>query len=114
MTNSTPEPEQTEDLSPEAQTPTPTPASQTPDQGGPQDTNPEPDHAEGTATTPPEADSPEQADGDEVPDTEELQEPSTEKDPGEEPKAPERDEPDADHEAVGIGIVETETPESDG
>lgn len=39
------------------------------------------------------------------PSTEDLQEPSTEKDPGEEPKAPAKSEPEADHEAVGIGIL---------
>jgi hypothetical protein len=41
----------------------------------------------------------------EEPSVEELQEPSTEKEPSEEPKAPKAGEPQADHEAVGIGIV---------
>ena len=34
------------------------------------------------------------------------QEPSTEKDPGEEPKAAAPDNPEPDHEAVGIGVVD--------
>jgi hypothetical protein len=41
----------------------------------------------------------------EEPSVEELQEPSTEKEPNEEPKAPKAGEPDADHEAVGIGVI---------
>lgn len=90
MTDSTPEPTANDELSPEAQTPTPTPASDT---------------TEGEATTPEQADSPEDADPAEVPSTEELEEPSTEKTPGEEPKAPKRDDPQPDHEAVGIGVV---------
>ncbi|WP_309064370.1 hypothetical protein [Microbacterium sp.] len=44
------------------------------------------------------------------PTTSELQEPSTEKDPGDEPKAPPRDEPEPDHRAVGIGVVDTPEP----
>ena len=45
----------------------------------------------------------------EEPTTEQLEEPSTEKDPGEEPKAPEkRSDPEPDHEAVGIGVIDTE------
>lgn len=36
---------------------------------------------------------------------EDLQEPSTEKDADEAPKAPNPDEPEPSHEAVGIGIV---------
>lgn len=43
--------------------------------------------------------------GDEMPANEDLQEPSTEKDPDEAPKAPNRDEPEPSHEAVGIGII---------
>ena len=44
-------------------------------------------------------------DQDEMPETEDLQEPSTEKDPSEAPKAPDRNEPEPSHEAVGIGII---------
>jgi len=65
-----------------------------------------PSPAEGggdTGTThPPSQDSQEQA---EEPSTQDLKEPSTEKEPGEEPKAPDRAEPEPSHEAVGIGIV---------
>lgn len=32
-------------------------------------------------------------------------EPSTEKEPGEEPKAPQKDDAEPSHEAVGIGVV---------
>ncbi|GAA2934015.1 hypothetical protein GCM10010458_16680 [Microbacterium luteolum] len=71
------------------------------------------DESSGEATTPAEADSPEQADPDEIPSTEQLEEPSTEKDPGEEPKAPKREEPEPDHEAVGIGVIDTEEPQAD-
>ncbi|MFC4139302.1 MULTISPECIES: hypothetical protein [unclassified Microbacterium] len=39
------------------------------------------------------------------PAAEDLDEPSTEKEPGEQPRKPERDEPEPDHEAVGIGII---------
>ena len=48
-------------------------------------------------------------DTDKMPDDEELQEPSTEKDPGEQPKDAEvePEEEEVDHEAVGIGVVET-------
>lgn len=73
--------------------------------------NPDQEDVSGAAETPAQADSPEQADPDEVPSTEELEEPSTEKDPGQEPKAPKRDEPEPDHEAVGIGIVDSEDPQ---
>ena len=55
-------------------------------------------------------DSPE-SDADKMPDDEELQEPSTEKAPGEEPKAPARNDPEPDHEAVGIGVIDG--PETD-
>ncbi|WP_258567075.1 hypothetical protein [Microbacterium sp. Se5.02b] len=48
-----------------------------------------------------------------MPDTADLEEPSTEKAPGEEPKAPKRDEPEPDHEAVGIGVIDTEEPQAD-
>lgn len=44
---------------------------------------------------------------DEEPDTADLEEPSTEKDPGEEPRAPEFDEPEPSHDATGIGVVES-------
>jgi hypothetical protein len=55
-------------------------------------------------------------DDDREPDTEELEEPSTAKDPGEEPKASDGGEDPSDdgktHHAVGIGIVESGTPDS--
>lgn len=53
-------------------------------------------------------DSPQEAheEADAMPDTEELEEPSTEKDPGDEPKAETPDDPDADHQAVGIGVID--------
>lgn len=41
----------------------------------------------------------------EEPSTQDLREPSTEKEPGEEPKAPDRTDPEPSHEAVGIGII---------
>ncbi len=44
-------------------------------------------------------------DQEEMPTTGELQEPSTEKEPEEAPKAPDRDEAEPSHEAVGIGII---------
>ncbi len=97
MTNSNPEPEPTDELSPEAQTPTPATS----------------DTSEGEVTTPTEAGSPEDADLSELPSTEDLEEPSTEKDPGEEPKAPKRTDPEPDHEAVGIGVIDAEDPQTD-
>jgi hypothetical protein len=50
-----------------------------------------------------------QPDPDKMPDDDELQEPSTEKDPGEQPKDPEAEpeEEQVDHEAVGIGVIDT-------
>ncbi|UJP11128.1 hypothetical protein L2X99_06030 [Microbacterium sp. KUDC0406] len=39
------------------------------------------------------------------PAAEDLDEPSTEKDPGEQPRTPEHDEPEPDHQAVGIGVI---------
>lgn len=42
---------------------------------------------------------------DEEPTTEELEEPSTEKEPGEEPKVEHPDQPEPDHNAVGIGVI---------
>jgi hypothetical protein len=52
-------------------------------------------------------DSPQEAheEADATPDVEDLEEPSTEKEPGEEPKAAKPGEPEADHRAVGIGVV---------
>lgn len=113
MSNSTPH-DPAADLTPEAQTPTPTPASSAEAVEIASGTaltgsaDSEPDQAEnaGEAETPAEADSPEDADPEEIPSNDELEEPSTEKDPGEEPKAPSRDEPEPDHEAVGIGVDE--------
>jgi len=90
MTNSTPEQDA------EAQIPTPTPSSGT-DAG---------EFTAGTATAPEQAESAEDADPSEVPSTEELKEPSTEKEPSEEPKAPRRDDPEPDHQAVGIGVID--------
>lgn len=51
--------------------------------------------------------------GDEMPANEDLQEPSTEKDPDEAPKAPNREEPEPSHEAVGIGIIGRPQVETD-
>ncbi|QDE33907.1 hypothetical protein FIV50_03370 [Microbacterium foliorum] len=105
MTNSTPEQDATSDLTPEAQTPTPTPSSG--DVGEFKDTG-------STAEKPAEADSPEDAGPSEVPSNDELEEPSTEKEPSEEPKAPTRNDPEPDHEAVGIGVIDgPETDEGD-
>ncbi|WP_455904296.1 hypothetical protein [Microbacterium sp.] len=105
MTNSTPEQDPTSGLDPEAQTPTPTPSSG--DAGEFKDTG-------STAEKPAEADSPEDADPSEVPSNDELEEPSTEKEPSEEPKAPTRNDPEPDHEAVGIGVIDgPETDEGD-
>jgi hypothetical protein len=42
---------------------------------------------------------------DKMPETDELQEPSTEKDPGEEPKDPEVEPEEVDHQAEGIGVI---------
>ena len=42
---------------------------------------------------------------DEEPTTEELEEPSTEKEPGEEPNVVHPDQPEPDHEAVGLGVI---------
>lgn len=92
MSNSTPEQQTSSAADAEAQAPTPTPASGS-------------DAGEVTADTPERAESPEDADPAEVPGAEDLEEPSTEKDPGEEPKAPERNDPEPDHQAVGIGVV---------
>lgn len=115
MTNSTPD----QDSTGETQAPTPTPASG--DAGSVEAITPEQVHTTGDtdpvgdgevagqASTPDEAASPEQADSDEIPDNDELEEPSTEKDPGEEPKAPSRDEPEPDHEALGVGVDEPPT-----
>ncbi|GAA4187394.1 hypothetical protein GCM10022288_12340 [Gryllotalpicola kribbensis] len=47
---------------------------------------------------------------DKMPETDQLQEPSTEKDPGEEPKDPEVEPEEVDHEAVGIGVIDTPEP----
>lgn len=39
-----------------------------------------------------------------------LDEPSTEKDPGEEPKAPQPQEEEPSHHAVGIGVIDADIP----
>jgi hypothetical protein len=103
---------QTSGQNPEAQAPTPTPASGT-DAGEFTAGTAEPsgNETEGTAQTPEQAESPEDADADEIPSTEQLEEPSTEKDPAEEPKAPRRDDPEPDHHAVGIGVIDA--PDTD-
>lgn len=101
MTNNTPDQDSTpaqDDAEAQTQTPTSPPAAE--------------DAGHLTAETPEQAESPEQADPEELPSTETLEEPSTEKDPGEEPKAPKRDEPEPDHEAVGIGVIDTEEPQA--
>ncbi|GAA4174690.1 hypothetical protein [Gryllotalpicola koreensis] len=49
---------------------------------------------------------------DDMPDTDQLQKPSTEKDPGEEPKDAHVEPDEVDHEAVGIGVIDT--PDSEG
>jgi hypothetical protein len=105
MTNSTPEQDPTSGLDPEAHAPTPTPSSG--DAGEFKDVGQ-------TAEKPQQAESPEDADPSEVPSNDELEEPSTEKEPSEEPKAPARNDPEPDHEAVGIGVVDgPETDEGD-
>jgi len=109
MSDTTPEQDPAADLGGEAQAPTPTPSSG--DAGeitavSPDDESDSENRTEGRAETPEQAESPEDADPDEVPSTEELEEPSTEKSPGEEPKAPKRDDPEPDHQAVGIGVID--------
>ena len=49
---------------------------------------------------------------DEVPSTEDLQEPSTEKEPEEAPKAPEPENEQPSHDAVGIGVIGGSNDES--
>ncbi len=44
----------------------------------------------------------------EAPATQELDETSTEKEPTEAPKAPAPDDPEVDHQAVGLGVVNGE------
>lgn len=83
------------DLDPEAQTPTPSPASGE-DAGEFTATGAAPEAPVPSAETAPES---------EVPADEELEEPSTEKEPSEEPQAPKREDPEPDHEAVGIGVI---------
>lgn len=107
MTNSTPAQDPTADLDPEAQAPTPTPSSG--DAG-------EFKNVGQSDGAPAQAESPEDADPSELPSDDELEEPSTEKEPSEEPKAPARSEPEPDHEAVGIGVIdgpETDEDETD-
>lgn len=53
---------------------------------------------------------PERIDDEELPSTDELQEPSTEKSAEEAPEAPPRDEPEPSHQAVGIGVIDGDTP----
>ncbi|WP_157560166.1 hypothetical protein [Microbacterium sp. H83] len=131
MSTSTPEQDPAAHLDAEAKTPTPTPSSgvpgeftatgptvETPAQGGDDGSDEAAGGGEnatdGEAEKPSEADSPEDADPSEVPSTEELEEPSTEKEPSEEPKAPARNDPEPDHEAVGIGVIDgPETDEGD-
>lgn len=56
---------------------------------------------------------PREHDADDMPDDDELQQPSTENEPGEEPKKADADEPEPDHEAVGIGIVDRPLTDDD-
>jgi hypothetical protein len=49
---------------------------------------------------------------DKMPETDELQKPSTEKDPGEEPKDPDVEPEEVDHQASGLGVVDTPDDES--
>lgn len=79
---------------PETRTPTPSPASGQ-------------DAGEFTTGAPPEdsGESAETAPESEVPADEELEEPSIEKEPSEEPEAPKRNDPEPDHEAIGIGVI---------
>jgi hypothetical protein len=78
-------------------------------QGTP-DGNDEADTASGGAPEEPDASAggpkePDTSDGaPDAPDTSDLEEPSVEKDPGQEPKGGEG-QPEADHEAVGIGVI---------
>ncbi|MET0734782.1 MAG: hypothetical protein ABWY55_03950 [Microbacterium sp.] len=51
-------------------------------------------------------------DGEKPPADKDLQEPSTEKDPGEEPKKDAPPEPEASHEAIGIGVIGGELNDS--
>ncbi|MER7447321.1 hypothetical protein [Microbacterium sp. NPDC097977] len=114
MTNSTPDQDPAANLAPEAQAPTPTPSSGEAGEFVETSQSTEAVDSTDTADTPDEAESPEDADPAEVPDDAELEEPSTEKDPGEEPKAPTRNDPEPDHEAVGIGVIDgPETDEGD-
>jgi hypothetical protein len=54
---------------------------------------------------------PREHEADEMPSNEELEEPSTEKDPGEEPKVAHPSDPEPDHHAVGIGVIDSEPSE---
>lgn len=47
-----------------------------------------------------------------MPTSEDLEEPSTEKEPAEAPKAPEDDDAEPSHEAVGIGVVDESDAEA--
>lgn len=48
----------------------------------------------------------EHANPEEEPSTGELDEPSVAKDPGEEPRAPEKNDEEPSHRAVGIGVID--------
>jgi hypothetical protein len=52
-------------------------------------------------------------DADKMPEDEELHEPSTEKDPGEEPRDADVEPDEADHEAVGIGVIGSSDSDDD-
>lgn len=60
------------------------------------------------------ADADQQRNQDDMPSDEELQEPSIAKEPGEEPKADKPLDPEPDHEAVGIGVIDSENPDDAG
>lgn len=59
------------------------------------------------------ADADEQRNQDQMPSDDELQEPSIAKEPGEEPKADKPLDPEPDHEAVGIGVIDSENPDDE-
>lgn len=92
---------------PEAAVPTPSPSSG--DDAGDLTVGGDEEDAEDedTARVPDEADAGASTDADGTPSDDELEEPSTEKEPSEEPKAPHRDDPEPDHRAVGIGVIDS-------
>lgn len=59
------------------------------------------------------ADADEQRNDDDMPSTDDLQEPSVAKEPGEEQKADKPLDPEPDHEAVGIGVIDSADPDGE-